>query len=495
MSLLSLPNELIMQMLEHIDDVPTLQAVARTCKALQVAAEVCLYSSVIATKRSTQVSLLDAIGREPQRKQHVRNLELLYSTRRYECLGTASLDLRTFSRLRSFVSESPFCNSHSRRERYSEHWLADKQAYLYAFHESSLLRDPAYNGRPLANLRSLTLHWTEGWHSRFWEITPSNPIFLHPTLQSLELSCVKIETSDADIDLDCWMRQTDLKSLIFTESVVPPHALKRILSLPKALRSLSLDEVTHHHTRIGPNSCFIDDTGASRRALVLQSESLNRLQIFGRGNPATQVGLELSEFRSLTYLSVILHQIRLEQPLPPSLTTLSLFGIDARRLSPRYADVILECMNLETLLSNAAVRGASFGLDIYLPRFEPMVPMRPLIRHFEDRLHEQLPSINLSATQERGHDSPDDRSSSIRPPFHSPRSHKEQSMRLRFLTAKRVRYIPPYLHNEKKPKWMVRYDSWLPGGLVANVYERETDQLEGEETSADEDMIEAFRDE
>lgn len=150
-----LPNELVLLVFRQIDDSNSLQAAACTCKKFRGVAEICLYSRAHFTKRSSAERLLELCREDSNRAAYVQDLRLLYSTQYHDFLNTSPLDLCYFSCLNSFVSESPFCNSHSRVGMKSESvWRADMQAYLRAFEQASLLSDTSSGDKPLSYLRS-----------------------------------------------------------------------------------------------------------------------------------------------------------------------------------------------------------------------------------------------------------------------------------------------------------------------------------------------------
>lgn len=155
MALESLPTELILHVFQQIADTEALQATARTCKKFRQIIEICLYSSVLFTRRSSANRLLDLCKADPRRAAYVHDLQLVYSTRHHDFQNSPPLDLCFFPCLNSFVSESPFCNAHSRIGSKSESvWQADMQAYLRAFEQASLLSNIPPGDRPLSFLRS-----------------------------------------------------------------------------------------------------------------------------------------------------------------------------------------------------------------------------------------------------------------------------------------------------------------------------------------------------
>jgi hypothetical protein len=155
MALESLPTELVLLVFQQIADTEALQATARTCKKFKQVVEICLYSHVLFTRRASANRLLQLCRADPRRATYVQDLQLVYSTRDHDFQNSAPLDLCFFPCLNSFVSESPFCNSHARIGAKSESvWQADMQAYLRAFEQASLLSSMPTCAKPLGFLRS-----------------------------------------------------------------------------------------------------------------------------------------------------------------------------------------------------------------------------------------------------------------------------------------------------------------------------------------------------
>ncbi|KAI1878412.1 uncharacterized protein JN550_000594 [Neoarthrinium moseri] len=502
MLLTALPSELILQIFEQIPDAQTLQSLACTCSNFQQIAEVCLYSRFLFTRRESFKKLVDSLNKDSQRYNHVRDVELRYSTQAYDFLSTEPMDLCEFPNLRSFVSESPFCNAHSYVGRKDEGiWIADMKHYLHAFERASILTPGPEDGtlsKPLNNLKSLTLHWTGGLNARFWTTTPSCPIFLLPSLKKLEISCVKIKASENDQALQPFAYRTNLEELTFTESLVTTEALERILSLPKSLRSLTLHEVYRHRFNVGTGDYRhpLDNLDGMLRAISQQSDNLRVLNIFGPSVNDLQIAhLDLSTFACLTHLGLRnTYRYRLEQP-PPSLTTLRIEDFAATAMTTSRLDSLLSEVNIVDCVANCANRQETLKLDLRLQDVAIVMligghgpdasrPLRAFVDNFVQEIGKRVEMRQNRHLSSYGTISPDAPQTSISAP--SPR--RTSPLRLRLLTAKRIRYMPPYLHTEKRPKWVVRYDS----GILAHPYYDETGDLIGSESSEDEEMNEIF---
>ncbi|KAI0168655.1 hypothetical protein BJ166DRAFT_523005 [Pestalotiopsis sp. NC0098] len=508
MALDSLPTELILHVFQQIADTEALQATARTCKKFRQVVEICLYSSVLFTRRSSANRLLDLCKADPRRAAYVHDLQLVYSTRHHDFQNSPPLDLCFFPCLNSFVSESPFCNAHSRIGSKSESvWQADMQAYLRAFEQASLLSNIPPGDRPLSFLRSVTLHWTGSINSRFWRTTPLCPIFLLPELQNLTLSCVKIRVEDEDCDISRFANSTKLESLSFVESIVSPRALEQIMSFPSALKKLALHEITHHGTGTASYDFLRNDIEASHRALELQAESLQEFDFSGHHDPRGMMStrpltaFNLANFRSLTYLKLN-WSVRLDHP-PPNLKVLCLQDLSPLTFRGGAENVLARLPKLTECLVNASKRKDFFQVDLRLYRIplhffgrhrmeDDEYGQQPLRRVFEDLRHKMINRYTLVEEPEEDlAESPDatPAGNNETPPPSEQEMLEDVPVRLRILTAKHRHYIPPYLYGEKSHRWVVRYDS----EMLEIPYCDNSGHPEGEESSEDEDMLEAFR--
>ncbi|CAJ2502207.1 Uu.00g096010.m01.CDS01 [Anthostomella pinea] len=469
--LLAFPNELLFQILDHVhdggQDTDSVHAVIRTCKALKPMAEACLYSSITLLKRSQLKPLTACLEADPVRKTYIRDLQLPWSTRLYEFGESAPLDLCSLPGLTSFVSESPFCNAHYRyQEDRVEDWINVMESYLRGFERASLLSNSGTLGeRPLKNLRHLTLHWTGGDDGgrteRFWPITPSCPVFLMPSLHSLEISCVYIKSSVPGESKSNWAaeilpfaRRTNLKSLIITRGGIPAEALLAILALPKALETFILREAVPHRES-GPGSVATEQMDIFQQAIAQQSETLKMLHIQRNRRSSTQrqLSIDLSGFQSLSefhvgpYISDRVFVWKLSDPMPPMLTRLRLmecFVPDMAYWHQFRSDVLLD-----DLVGLARVRNAAVHLDIVLRKVVTMGNWRHGLRDIGEDFR-----ARYLASGEQLESSP--------PP------EATAQPRLRFFTVGRSGYSPPYLYHERSPRSTLFYDSSNPRGFVDN---------------------------
>lgn len=159
MYLLALPQELLLQIIEHLgetEDKESLTAVASTCKQLHHIAEARLYSSALFISRESLCHFLDAMDAKPKRRQYLQDLQLMFSTRRYEYHDkkVEPVDLGLFENLRAFESESPECQTWSIKGTIQ--WRVDMDSYMDTFEQASLLSQLPDPEKPLQKLKYCT---------------------------------------------------------------------------------------------------------------------------------------------------------------------------------------------------------------------------------------------------------------------------------------------------------------------------------------------------
>ncbi|KAK8016580.1 hypothetical protein PG993_014769 [Apiospora rasikravindrae] len=158
-NILSIPNELLGQIFDAIQERASLAAAARTCHDLRDFAEARLYSHLSIRKREALEDLRKLVDARPQRAGFVRQLDLVFSTAQYDnnLEGVTTADAVTpFPNLKSLTVESPRCNAMSRASssKWGTDWPLDMPQYLNLFESASLLNEPSYKGGPLQNLTS-----------------------------------------------------------------------------------------------------------------------------------------------------------------------------------------------------------------------------------------------------------------------------------------------------------------------------------------------------
>ncbi|KAI1635359.1 hypothetical protein F4809DRAFT_457977 [Biscogniauxia mediterranea] len=480
--LLSLPTELISQIVEQFQPGPdnnTLRALARTSQTLKYIAERHLYSSTAFRTHGRFHAFHDTLKARPELRTYVRDLALPWSTRFFDYDPYFDpLDLCSLPNLTSFLSESPFCNKHygdhiGSTRGVEEGWSRVVENFLDSFREASLLTNPGPGGeRPLGHLRHLTLHWTGSSDMRLWEATPFCPIFLLPTLHSLEISCMEIRpqgpaTNEDNERLSRLSRQTNLQSLTMTRCNIPTSDLVTILSFPRALETFSFLQPFFQDIDDNGPPVGTDDMGTLNAAIAQHASSLRRLELVQEPSwhalrsvaPPRQLALELSEFRALTHLHLggggrkeKEEAWELTEPLPPALASLRLSDLWTTRRRRPSAKHALSGLHIRELVAGAARRGVAFELDVgFVPAAGDALP--PLVQDL----------VPLFSGEEQAQD----RDPADRPVVEEEEEEGKKNgprHRVRYMALQRSAYIAPYLCDEVRPAYKLCYDSWRPGG-------------------------------
>ncbi|KAI4866487.1 hypothetical protein F4820DRAFT_416730 [Hypoxylon rubiginosum] len=356
----------------------------------------------------------------------------------------------------------------------------------------------------------VTLHWT-GADNRYWDITPACPIFLLPQLQSLEISCARVGQEESSewtaAQLQRFQRKTRLRSLVLTECVVSVEALHLILSFPSALQRLDLCEKYYHHRETGgiEDRFAVNKTDAFNRAIAQQSESLQHLHIFCHERFARSeevLALSLSNFPVLSHLQLgPFPQIRgdrthvsnfiLEHPIPPALGSLRLLEYGVYNLRVRPTNKVLSDLSIRDLMKNAEALGLPFTLDISLSKLPHFVTQtRFSMRDERSTIRDLFESFGRMFQELQGalaHSDPESNSESTSD------NPNQAFLRLRALTNKPRHKIPPFLHDEGPPRFVVRYDSWHPRKVLFTPYTADPIPHDRDLSSDDEDIDATFR--
>ncbi|KAI5925163.1 hypothetical protein F4810DRAFT_91746 [Camillea tinctor] len=466
--LLSLPTELLFDIVGQLQPGPdnhALLALILSNRVLKCIAEPRLYSSVEFRVRGGAFRTFNhALAARPELKAHVRDLALRWSTESFDFNyrhNPEPLDLGSLSHLTSFYSESPFCNYHwesiiaGELVETTEGWIRFMKYCIDSLEPASL-----------QNLRHLTLHWATDEDYRLWDARPACPIFLLPSLHSLEISCMNIKWQDIntreerDRVANLPTRQTNLRSLTLIRCVIPVRHLVTILSFPKALEAFSFNDPTFNDVHVSGNLSppyALDDMGALETALAQHASTLRRLELFrisAFNSPAPQSPLNLSKFHALEVLHLAHNNKRVSRgtwaltgSIPPALTSLRLSdpwpGNDGRGGTHAFSN-----MRIQELVARADQRGVAFKLDIGSYRFIRSV--LPLC------VRSLVPLFSSEQSQKQ-----DDKSG-------SPVSREEWQCqqdgprhRLRYLSLHKSQYVPPYLCDELRAWYEVRFDSWM----------------------------------
>lgn len=115
-------------------------------------------------------------------------------------------------------------------------------------------------------------------------------VFYHPTLRDLTISCLNISNRDMESTIQSFgkeRRSTPLRSLTFIECNIDMDTLHTILSMPKALKELSIGERLHVFEGARPSMDATQRTSSKRflPALQQQAHSLEKLTHIGGSLP------------------------------------------------------------------------------------------------------------------------------------------------------------------------------------------------------------------
>ncbi|KAJ7642093.1 hypothetical protein FB45DRAFT_901786 [Roridomyces roridus] len=326
-SLLSLPPELLLHVVDAIQDAPSLRTLILTCKVARALAEPVLYRAVLVTTGSQAVRLAAVL--QQNRIALVQDVNLRpieYENERLEVLTPL---IGAMTQLRTLAIESPFANYGLWRSN-STRWGQLMEGYHEMFLDSQ-------RGVGLQNLQSLTIHWC-GVGSRFWILSEVKTILTLPSLQSLTISCAVLD-DDLTEELAGLAGTTRLTHLELIECFVTHKGLIAVLSLPRALQSCLLGGLRHH-------SCGSTRPAASVEqqldALRQQCHSLEQFTWYDKravydaddtsivSIPSASSLRDFTELRTLTVdgAASLLFSILLSSDAPPNLRRLRVIRHD-----------------------------------------------------------------------------------------------------------------------------------------------------------------------
>ncbi|KAJ7610499.1 hypothetical protein FB45DRAFT_942590 [Roridomyces roridus] len=234
-TLLSLPTELLLVIIDAPQDQKSLLNLVLTCRLARLLAEPILYRSIVITAGSQAKCLAGAL-RSQERSDFVASLEVVPDYYKETDIEALTPTIGTMSHLRSLSMESPFIN-YQRWSYTGERWRDLLQGYRLLFSEAA-------RGIGLQNLESLTIHWA-GDENRFWRLTEISSIFKLPALRRLTLSSAALLDDLIEHLTDLPAGTTPLTHLDLLQCFVTPKAISAVLALPRALRSCHLGNLRH----------------------------------------------------------------------------------------------------------------------------------------------------------------------------------------------------------------------------------------------------------
>jgi hypothetical protein len=108
--LMTLADELLIGIVEHVESKNDLYSLALTCSRLQALAEPALYQSILVRKGTQALRLFDAILGRPVRASFIRSLQIRYLYTYKEGIRIMNQGLRRMSKLEVLIIEAPCCN-------------------------------------------------------------------------------------------------------------------------------------------------------------------------------------------------------------------------------------------------------------------------------------------------------------------------------------------------------------------------------------------------
>ncbi|KAH7383872.1 hypothetical protein BKA66DRAFT_86768 [Pyrenochaeta sp. MPI-SDFR-AT-0127] len=349
--LLSLVDELLLNIIDQIDNRDSLCSLAATCTRFQDLVEPYVWRKLLILKGTHARSIAAALDSRDARVDYVQDLSIRYKDEYREGIEELNHFVSLMSKLRHLTIESP-CpnNSEWRSGVYFDGWSR--------IDYTNLLARAVYprTGIPLALpvLQSLTLHGHGAGDKKFL-LGNAVAMFRHPTLRQITISCLNFDAEMRSDDiLEDERKSTPLQSLVLIECNVNVLFLDAVLSLPKALKVLSIGERLHAFEECIPSLVSKTRTSSAKflAALQRQAHSLTQLKHIG-GHIRYQTSREIdpegsAKMRSFTNLehlelgfeSNIYYYIR-NNGFPPSLKTLKMLdaaislnaGHDLRSLS------------------------------------------------------------------------------------------------------------------------------------------------------------------
>lgn len=465
--LLSLVDELLLNIIDQIDARDTLCNLAATCTRFQGLAEPYIWHTLLVLRGLHSRAIAAAIDSHNVRAEYIRTLSIRYRDEVKEGIEELNHFIGLMSKLRHLTIESPCPNNLEWRSGvFFDGWSR--------IDYTNLLAGSVYprQGLPtvLPMLQSITLHGHGSGDSKF-SLGRAKAMFFHPTLRSITVSCLDFDDAELRSDNvpEANRMSSPLQSLTLIECNVNVAFLDAVLSLPKALKELSIGERLHVFPECPP---LMDPKSRTSSALFLsalyrQAHSLERLTHIG-GVLGHQYPRELDDEGSFKMRSFFeLHYLELgfesnlyfylrNNGFPPSLRTLKMLdaaislssGHDLRSL----IDIIFR--SLVSLTAECLPKTLSSDFTLHLQIADNTILRMLIMRDNIDEQNHLLcteildrPSTYKIANLMKSHDS---------------------HFRISREVFRSSRYIPPYMYGEDPPFEDLIYDSrdfWKFNGI------------------------------
>ncbi|KAF2211345.1 hypothetical protein CERZMDRAFT_98655 [Cercospora zeae-maydis SCOH1-5] len=430
--LLDLPNELIAEVIEHVDSRKTLRILSRTCKRIQQLTEPALYRYALVRNGARARHLLHSIEQKPARAKAIHELDIPCDCRSAPWFEGLARLLESAVNLNRLMLEMPQVNN----GEFEDQELHEQMTTALLRPFQAAISDA--DSKPLQKLQYLVLH-LNGPDSPYWTLDRKSLCIVQlPLLQSLTLSCVNIKDDLAENIRHASF--TALKTLTLEEINITHQGLRALLSLPKALEVLHLGEnchnVRHFEDVVDPaaSHLFENDPAATLEAIGQQRHSLKSLTYVTpemrngwRIKPPSHVDAGFAAFPLLEHVTLHGKCPNFERAVmssrsPPNLKSLT-YQID-QIFWPPYMDRSLD---------------------------SPLNPI-PFIRAPSSSVPKSLTSLRIIGQ-------PQDFTTPMKHQVEAAaRSMKEMGIHLEFLFENWSPYYPPYLYGEPVPTTFTIYD-------------------------------------
>ncbi|KAL6707310.1 hypothetical protein ACN47E_004298 [Coniothyrium glycines] len=284
--LLSLVDELLLNIIDHIDDVDRLCNLAAACSRLQALVEPYIWRNLVVLKGVHARRIALALDSRDSRVDFIQDISIRYQDDVRDGIEELNHWIGLMSKLRHLTIESPCPNNLEWQSgTYFDSW--SRIDYRNLLPLAVYPRTGIAPAMPM--LQTLTLHGHGAGENKF-QLGSSIAMFRHPTIRNITLSCLNFEHGMTweDFTKQGWTtKSTPLRSLILIECNVDVTFLDMVLSLPKALIELSIGERLHVFDGCEPSKNPSKRTSSPifLTALQRQADSLRRLTHVG-GNMA-----------------------------------------------------------------------------------------------------------------------------------------------------------------------------------------------------------------
>ncbi|KAI2487091.1 hypothetical protein Ptr902_01224 [Pyrenophora tritici-repentis] len=484
--LLRLVDELLLNIIDHIDARDALCSLAATCSRFQGLVEPYIWRDVLVLKGEHAGRIATALDSREERTDYIKDLAIRYQDGFRDGISELNHFMGFMGKLRHLHIESPCPNN--------SEWQAGP-VYFDGYSRidfQNLIASAVYPrlGMQMAlpMLQSLTLH-AHGSGDQKFTLGRAVAMFRHPTLRDISLSCLNFDAGrDEEFDIsEEEAKSTPLRSLTLIECNVDVRFLDAVMRLPKALKELSIGERLHTFPECKPSMDPEHRTSSTLflTALERQASSLQHLTHCGgqiryltprRTDPegaAKLRSLVNLEYLELGFESHLYYYLR-EGGFPPELKTLKMLD---------SAISINAGPNIDAL-SVIAYRSLSTLVTDCLPR--TLAPDFNLHLKFSDHAFYRLAPLAMAPNQAQSLNKLFfDRSATYKIASllksYSPNSHFYVSRETFPLGNS---FIPPYMYGEQLPVDEIMYDSddfWRFNGISYRIMDDENLRKEMEE--------------